>query len=63
MKAKIRYGLSRTINLGSYESAKVDVALELVCDQDDEASLDTSFEKAKDWVDAKIKEEEMRWKT
>ena len=61
MKAKVKYGAGRTFNLGNYESAKVDVGIELVCD-DVEEDLDDQFKKAKEWVDGKIAAEEARIK-
>ena len=60
MKAKVKYGAGRTFNLGNYESAKVDVGIELICDSEED--LDDQFEKAKEWVDGKIAEEEARIK-
>jgi len=58
MKAKVRYSLGRTINLGNYENAKVEVEVELQCEEDD---IDEAYQQVKGIVDSKIEEEVKRW--
>ena len=48
----IQYGL--TINLGSYESARVDVGIRYPCDRE---KVTETFESAKAWCENRIKAE------
>jgi hypothetical protein len=63
MKGRIKYGLGRTINMGNYENAKIEVGLELDVETADRDALDGWFEKARKWVNNKVKQEEMEWRT
>jgi hypothetical protein len=60
MKAKVKYSLGRTINTGNYENAKVEIGLELECEETD---VKQAYAKVKKFVDARVKEEELRWLT
>lgn len=61
MKGRIKYSLGRTINTGNYENAKIEVGIELDIQSVDEKSLDDWYEKAKRWVNKRVKEEEREW--
>jgi hypothetical protein len=49
----IEVGGGQTINLGNYESARIDVRITVPCTKDD---LEAAYEWASDWVSAKIQE-------
>ena len=51
--AHVGIELSRTINLGNYESLKMQVSVQLPCDVSD---IDKVYTQAKDWVDGKLTE-------
>jgi len=59
MKTKIRYDFGRTIKTGDFESARFDVGMEVMCDSED---AEAEFDRIKEWVDDKVKEEEDEWK-
>jgi len=61
-QARVSYSVTKTINLGNYESVKVQAGLEVQCDRTDEA-LDATWEQTKEWVDARIREETLKWQT
>jgi hypothetical protein len=46
--------LSRTVNLGNYESMKIDVGLTLSCDKE---GLETAYAECKAFVEEKVKEQ------
>lgn len=54
MPAIVRRGYSLTMNLGNYESAKVDVGIEVPCYLEDVEAAD---EWAKRWVELRIRQE------
>ncbi|MFA5408825.1 MAG: hypothetical protein WC277_06225 [Bacilli bacterium] len=47
MKAKVSYGLGRTINTGNYENAKIDIHVEFMCEEDE---VEQTYERAKKFV-------------
>lgn len=51
--AEVFVHLSRTVNLGNFESMKVDVGLTLSCDKDD---LEETYEECKSFVEQKVKD-------
>jgi len=55
MANKVRFGKGVTINIG-YESVRLDLELEVVVKQGE--SYDDAYDRAKDWVDNKLLEEE-----
>lgn len=54
LEEKVRVSLGQTVNIGNYESVRVDVTLELPCD---ELTRDSAFEKVKKWVMDKLSRE------
>jgi hypothetical protein len=52
--ARIRRGYGLTLNLGNYESARLDVSIEVPCYVDDVAAAD---EWARQWVEARVVKE------
>jgi len=56
---KVRYDLSRTVNLGNYESAKIGIGIET--DVPDGSTLDETFAWIRAWVNDKVAEEEDLW--
>jgi hypothetical protein len=60
MKARVSYSTTRTINLGNYESVKVQAGLEVQCDTLDK---EETYNEIKEWVDGKIEEETYKWQT
>jgi hypothetical protein len=70
MKAKVEYGLARTLNMGNltlnmgnFESTKVHVSVALEMDgKVSRQELDKTFGRIKAFVDEKVGEEEARWK-
>lgn len=60
MKAKVSYGLGRTINTGNYENAKIDVHVEFMCEEDE---VEQTYERAKKFVRQRVKEEVLEWVT
>ena len=61
MPARVRYDLSRTINTGSFESAKIQIGLEMECEQTKE-DIEKTFRKCKSFVDYRLEEEEAKWR-
>jgi len=59
MASRVRYELSRTINMGNYESMKVTIGVERDCKAVDEA---VTLDKLKDFVQSEIEKEEKRIK-
>lgn len=60
MKTRITYSLGRTIATADFENARVDVAMECQCEEED---ANETYRRAKRFVDAKIKREEERWRS
>lgn len=58
--AHVRFGAGLTINLGNFESARIDVQVELPCDM---AEVTPALEEATEFVHARLAEEEARWAT
>lgn len=58
MKAKVSYGLGRTINTGNYENAKIDIHVEFMCEEDE---VEQTYERAKKFVRQRVKEEVLEW--
>lgn len=54
---KITYMKGRTINLGNFESLRVDIGIELECPVE---KRDETFEAAKTWVENKLSKEGTR---
>jgi hypothetical protein len=52
--AKVKHGMSLTINLGDYQSAKVEVGIELPVHVD---AVDNAFETAAEFSNSKLMEE------
>lgn len=52
--AKVKYGIGMTLNIGNYQSAKVDIGVELPCHVDD---LQAKYEEAVDFSNEKLVEE------
>jgi len=61
MTARIRYELSRTINTGKFESVKVQIGLEMECEQTKE-DVEKAFRRCKSFVDGRLEEEEAKWR-
>jgi hypothetical protein len=56
--ARIRYGVGLTLNLGNFESARIDVQVEIPCDVDE---IDNAYEQAVAFACERLNEEEARW--
>jgi hypothetical protein len=52
--AKVRVGFGLTINLGNYESARLDVSVEVPCYKE---QVDDAYDKAKVWVEERVQQE------
>lgn len=52
--AKVRVGFGLTINMGNYESARLDVSVEVPCYKE---QVDDAYERAKDWVEERVQRE------
>ena len=59
-QARVSYSVTRTINLGNYESVKVQAGLEVQCDRTD-AAIETNYEQIKAFIDDRITEETAKW--
>jgi hypothetical protein len=51
---KISYSNGKTLNLGNYESARVDVSMEI--EVDGSGAIENAYTMVKEWVDAKVAE-------
>ena len=51
---KVTYSKGRTVNLGNFESLRVDIGIELECQDGEE---DETFKRLKAWIDAKLAKE------
>lgn len=60
-KVRVDYSLSRTLNMGNYESTKITVGLSLECEATKE-NVERQFARAKCFVDRKVAEQEYEWK-
>jgi len=60
-KAEVGYSIGRTLNLGDFESVKVQVSLSMECEATKE-EIEKTYQRAKRFVDAKVAEEEYEWK-
>ena len=60
-KAKVEYLVSRTLNMGNFESTKIQVGISMECVQTPE-EIELAFSRAKRFVDAKVVEQEHEWK-
>lgn len=56
---KVGMSLGLTLNMGNYESARFDVSIEVDTTKED---FDMDYHHAKKWVEARIKEEETKWR-
>ena len=54
--ARIEFGAGATINMGNFESARIDVRLSVPCKLDPE-SIDSAYEFAREWVSSRIDDE------
>jgi len=54
---RITYTKGRTVNLGNFESSRVDIGITLDCDDGDE---NPTLERMKAWVDSKLAKETAR---
>lgn len=59
--ARVDFSLSRTLNMGNYESTKITVGLSLECEASREA-IEKAYGMAKRFVEIKIAQEEHEWK-
>jgi len=59
-KAEVSYSLTRTLNMGNYESTKIHVGLSLECEGSKE-EIDRAFERTKHFVETKIAVQEHEW--
>ncbi len=56
--AIVKYGIGLTANLGNYQSARVDIGVELPTDDlSDASSIDSAYERARDFCNDKLVEE------
>lgn len=60
-KARVEYSISRTLNLGDFESVKIQVGLSLECSASKE-EVELAFTRAKRFVDTKVVQQEHEWK-
>ena len=60
-KAKVVYSVGRTLNMGDFESTRVDVSLSMECVQTPE-DIERTFSRAKRFVDRKVAVQEHEWK-
>ena len=64
MKDTVSYGLSRTLNMGDFESTKLHVGVSMeVEDKVSKDEVEKVYKRIKSFVDEKIEEEERKWKT
>lgn len=54
--AEVRYAQGVTLNLGNYESQRVDVDLRMPC-RAEPGAIDSAYDYAREWVDARLAEE------
>ena len=54
---KITYSKGRTVNLGNFESQRVDIGIEIDCEEGKE---DRTFDILKTWVEGRLKQETTR---
>jgi len=54
--AEVEYKAGSTVNMGNYESLRVDVGIRLPCRMSPD-SLDTTFDFCREWVEQKVEEE------
>jgi len=63
MKDTVSYGLSRTLNMGDFESTKLHVGVSMeVEDKVSKDEVEKVYKRIKSFVDEKIEEEERKWK-
>ena len=55
MKARVTYGLGRTVPIGNYENFKLHCEVQFECQEDE---LEETYEKAKRFVVERVEEEE-----
>ena len=60
IKVAVRYSLGRTINLGNFESVRVDVALEA---RGVKGQAQKLYDQIKGFVDKRVEKEEERWRS
>jgi len=58
--ARVKYNKGRTINIGNFESIRVDVGIELEMAASDGREIDATFDRLKAWVDKRIATEVAR---
>ena len=59
--ATVQYGLTRTLNMGNYESTKISVGLSLECKATKDEIVRV-FARAKRFVDGEMVKQEHEWK-
>jgi hypothetical protein len=55
-KVKLKYSLGKTINLGNYESARIDIGMEAMSTSE-KKETERVWKAMKKWVDDKVEEE------
>jgi hypothetical protein len=54
-KVKLKYSLGKTLNLGNYESARIDIGMEAMC-LAEKQETEKVFKGMKKWVEDKVEE-------
>lgn len=52
--AVVTFRAGLTLNMGNYETARVDVGIDFPCDAD---KIDTAYKRAKEWVTTRLQDE------
>ena len=60
MKSTVQYTVSRTLNLGEFESVKVQIGLAVEV-EGGKTKVDKAYTEIKRWVDEKLEEEVCKW--
>ena len=58
----ISYSVTRTINLGNYESVRVQAGLSMSADGTTKQDVGSAYSKCRSFVDNRIDEEVAKWK-
>lgn len=59
---KVKYSTGRTLNMGNFESVRIDVGLEMVV-KDDSTVVEETYESIKKFVDGRVEAEVRDHKT
>ncbi len=55
---RVKFSLGKTINTGNYENVKIEVGVEMTCEEDE---VDATYKRVRSFVNKRLEQEEKGW--